>query len=258
MGISMSQKTKTVLIIPDLHIPYHDAAALEVVEKCMADHDWDEVVYLGDLLDLDEISSFNAENLRELETRRLVEDFHLANAILDRHQEIVRRNNPKAKFVLLQGNHEYRIERLLDNHPELEGLLEVQKNLHLSERKVRWVKSWSENELYAIGKLCFSHGLYINQYHAAKMVNSFGVNVVYGHTHDVMSHVKTILGKDKLIMAQSLGFLADEYKLRYMKKGPSNWSQAFGVAYIRPTGEFNLYPVHIINHQFTFNGKEYK
>lgn len=247
-----------VLIIPDLHIPYQDDKSLKVVEKFMSDNVWDEIVYLGDILDLDMISSFNITNLRENETRRLVEDLAIANAMLDRHQKIIRSKNKKAKITILEGNHENRMERLINAAPHLEGLLELPGNLHLPERGAKWVKNWTEGELYNIGKLYFSHGLYLNRYHASKMVDVFGVNIIYGHTHDVMSFTKTTLGKDKVHMSQSLGHLADEHKLKYMKKGPNNWCQAIGVAEIRPTGDFNLYPITIINHSFTFNGKVYK
>lgn len=251
------EKIYRVFILGDTHTPNQDDLTLSAIEKFMADIFIDEYVHLGDLMDFDMISSFNADNLRENETRRLVSDYNLANKILDRHQKIVRKNNKNAKFTLLEGNHENRIQRVIDKSPEVEGLLEVPKNLRLAERGFKWIPSWTEGELYKIGKLYFMHGKWTNQYHAAKVVNAYAVNMVYGHTHDVMNHVRVILGKDRHIMAQSLGHTADENKLKYMKKGPSNWTQAVGIAEIRPGGSFNLYPITIINHTFSFNGKVY-
>lgn len=254
----MSGKIRRVFIFPDTHVPYHDETAISVVEKFMADIWIDEYVHLGDLMDFDMISSFNADNLRENETRRLAEDYRLANQILDRHQAIVRKRNKKAKFTLLEGNHEERIQKLINKNPELEGLLEVPKNLRLEERGFKWVPNYSTGELHKIGRLYFSHGKYINKYHPAKMVDTYGVNLAYGHAHDMMSHTKMLWGKNKIIMAQSLGFLADEKKLKYMKDGPSNWLQGFGVAEIREDGNFNLFPVAMIDYTFSWNGKIYE
>lgn len=253
----MANSPQSALLISDVHIPYQDDKALAVLEKFMASRKWDVVVYLGDLLDFDMISGFNAENLRENETRRMVNDYHQANELLDRHVKIIRKRNPKAEIVLLEGNHEDRVRRVIDHTPQLEGLLEVPGNLRLKERGVKWVPNWSEGELYQLGNLYISHGLYLNKYHPAKMVDTFGTNVAYGHTHDMMSHVKSVWGKNKIIMAQSLGHLADESKLKYMKQGPSNWIQGFGVVEMRPDGNFNLYPIVMINHTFSYGGKTY-
>lgn len=246
------------IIVPDIHVPYHDIRTLRAVEEFMADYEWQEYVNLGDLLDFDMISKFNAEMLRRLESRRILSDYAIANGILDRHQEIVRANNPDAKFILLEGNHEYRMEILIDKAPQFEGMLEVTKSLKLDERGFKWVKSWSKGDLYKIGKLYFHHGLYVNRYHAAKMVDQFGVNIVYGHTHDTQTHAKSIRGKHKFIEAMSMGFLGDESKMDYMRNRPNNWCQAIGVAEFRPDGTFNLQQIKIINNQFTYNGKTYK
>lgn len=247
-----------VIIIPDMHVPFHDLRTLIAVEQFMADHIWDEYVNLGDLMDFDMISKFNVMALRKLEARRVLKDYSIANNVLDRHQAIVRSNNPNAKFTLLEGNHEFRMEMLLDKEPQFEGLLEVEPNLRLKERGFNWVRSWSRGDMYKVGKLYFHHGLYVNQYHAAKMVNQFGVNIVYGHTHDTQSFAKSIRGKNKYIEGMSMGYLGDENKLEYMRNRPNNWCQAIGIAEFRPDGTFNLTQIKIINNTFTYNGKTYK
>lgn len=253
----MTSQIYRVIIIPDLQIPFEDTKTLSVVEKFMADYRWDEYVNLGDLMDFDMISKFNAQMLRNLETRRILKDYDRANAILDRHQEIVKKNNKHAKFTLLEGNHEYRIEVLVNKAPQLEGMVEVDKCLRLEQRGFKWVRAWSGGELHKIGKLYFHHGIYTSKYHASKMVDSFGVNMVYGHTHDRQAYGKTTHGDKNPIMATSLGHLSDMAKLDYMRSKPSNWIQCIGVCEIRPNGDFNLTPIDIINHTFSYNGKVY-
>lgn len=215
----------------------------------MADHKWDEWIQLGDFMDFDCISKFNEEAFRNVENKRLADDYNEANDILDRHQTIIRANNPKAKFTLLEGNHEYRTERLIDKYPVLEGLVEVEHWLNLKKRKIEYVRCYKKGDIYKLGNANFHHGLYTNKYHSAKMVDNFGVNIYYGHTHDVQSSPKIIRGKNKTLEGMSLGCLC-KYDQSYIKNNPTNWSQAFGVMHVLPNGFYNLFVVKIFNHAF--------
>lgn len=246
--MARNQKIRKVIILPDMHVPFHDQQTLKAVEKFMASQTWDEYVNLGDLMDFDYLSKFNAGMLRLLEGRRIQEDYELAGEILDRHAKILRSKNPDCKMTLEEGNHDFRAVTLLDKMPQFVGLLEVPVGLRLKERGINWVQSWSKGELYKIGKMYFSHGNYINQYHAKKMVDSYGVNICYGHTHDVMSISKVNQGKDRTIEGCSLGCLC--LPQPYMRGRPDRWQQAFGVAYVQPDGHFTLYVVKIFNHKF--------
>lgn len=246
------------LVIPDPQVPYHDKRSLAAVEKYMADERWDGVIYLGDLMDFDCISSFNKENLRAIETKRLQKDYDIANEILDRHQKIVRARNRRATFVLIEGNHEYRVERLIDANPALEGLFEVPIKLRLKQRGFKWVPYWSKGDTYRVGRAVFVHGQYTTKYHAAKMVDAYGSSVFYGHTHDMMCYPRVHRGKEDLQVGQSLGCLCERDQA-YMKGKPSNWQQGFGVFYFLPNGLYNYYTPRIIRHAFVApNGKVYE
>src|ERR1043166_4590893 len=123
----MKQEIESWLICRDLQVHFEHPKALAVFEKYMAAHRWDGLLYIGDFIDFDMISSFNFTKPRLTQNRYIESDYAHANKILDRHQAIVRKRNPRAKFVLLEGNHEERIERFLDGIPSLQGLLEVKK-----------------------------------------------------------------------------------------------------------------------------------
>ena len=230
-------------------MPFQDDLSLNALERYMADSRFDEVIYIGDLLDFAQISKFNKGSPQE-ESRLVSDDYKIAGKILDRHISIIKKNNRKAKFTLLEGNHEERIERWLAQNPQVKGLVEVEVGLKLGERGIKWVRAWSKGELYKIGKAYFTHGLYTNQYHAQKMVNNYGVNIYYGHTHDHQSFSKVLKGKDKTIEGMSLGCVC-EYDQSYMQGRPSSWQQGFGVFYFdRNTGFFNRTFVGIFNHSF--------
>ncbi len=251
-------ETYRMIGLPDIQCPYHDEESLAAVEKYMAEEYWHEYLNFGDFMDFDCISSHNKNNLRQVEGKDLFGDYIIGNDILDRHQAIVRKNNKNASFTMLEGNHDYRVERYIEEFPQLRGSIEVEKGLELKERGFTWVRCYAKGEVYKVGKAYFHHGLYCSGMHAKKMVENFGVNIFYGHTHDVMQYSKVLWGKDRTIVGQSLGCLCD-YEQSYIGSNPTNWQQAFAVFYFRPDGNFSYYVPRIINHEFVApNGKVYR
>ena len=242
-----------VLVLPDIHIPVHDDRSLKAVEAYMADHRWDEVVYLGDFMDFDLISSHNRENLRAISGKRLDTEYILAGWILDRHRKLA----PDAKFTLIEGNHEHRVERYVDANPVLEGKVEVETGLQLIKRKIKWVRFWSKGQIHRIGKARFIHGLYTTKYHASKHVEAYGENIFYGHTHDIQSFSKELAGHDKTIVGQSLGCLC-KYDQKYIRGKPTKWQQGFGVFEFFPDGFFQYNVIRIFKHRFQAEGKTYQ
>ncbi len=239
-----------VIVLSDMQIPYQDERTLSVVERYIADYKWDELIWIGDFMDFDYLSSFNEDSPRKVEGKRMANDYRYAGLIMDRQIAAASKKNSDCKFTLLEGNHEYRVEKAIDKAPMLEGWVEVPTGLKLAERGVHWVKSWSKGKEYKIGKAVFIHGQYTNKYHASKMVDAYGTNIFYGHTHDVMCMPKVTKGDHKTRVGQSLGCLC-EYNQSYMKGKPSNWQQAFGVFYFRPNGKFNHYIIQVDNSTFT-------
>lgn len=245
----MKDKPYRVLILPDFQVPYQDNKTLKAVEAFMADHTWDELIWLGDFLDNEAISHWIVENLRQRETKRLKKMYGEAALILDRHQKILRSKNPKAKFTMLQGNHELWAEKYVDSHPEVEGMIEPELVLDFEGRKIKFVRCYETGEVYTVGKANFHHGLYTNKYHAQKMADVFGINIYYGHVNDFQAFQKIVYGKDKMVEAQALGCLCVK-DMPFMRGRPSNWIQGFAVAYFFPDGHYNLYTVKIFKHRF--------
>jgi len=251
-GASKS-KTKNVLVIPDLQVPYEDKRSLNAVEQVMGYESWDEIIQIGDFLDLDCISTFNEKRLRTIAKKTIQKDFDAGNAILDRWQKLA----PKAKITILEGNHDERMLRYIDANPQLEGSIEVPRGLNLEKRGVRWVPSWSQGDIYQIGNAYFTHGQYVNEHHAKKHVIRFGVNIFYGHTHDVQQYSAVLLGEDKTIVGQSLGCLC-RYDQSYLKGSPTNWQQAFASFHFFGDGFFTSNIVRIFKNRFYYNGRVYK
>lgn len=247
------QALTKVLVVPDVQIPYQDNVALAVVEKYMASEKWDLVIYIGDFIDCEGISHYNKGKPRALVGVELEKEFKIANDILDRHQKIIRKRSPKAKFHFIYGNHEERVEKWLDENPALAGLIDIDRNLRFKERGFTWTRHGDTGNGYVVGKATFTHGESLATMHTQKMAQTWGENVFYGHIHDVQSYTMTTRKKDSTRIAQSLGCLCI-YALPYVDRKPTRWQQAITTFYFQPDGTFNHYVSNIVKGEFISPG----
>jgi predicted phosphodiesterase len=244
------------LVIPDVQFPYHDKRTVNAILEYGRDNFWDGCLQLGDFMDWDFISRWTKENARRIEGQRFLREYEKANEFLDLFVDAVRYKNKDAKIVILEGNHDNRIEQVIDKTPAYEGMLEMEKNLRFKERDITYWKYWTHRKPYRIGKALFIHGEYTSDQHAKKHALNFNHNLFYGHTHDRQLYSKTTMGRT--IQAESLGTVS-KYDLMYMGKKPSNWVQCFGTFYFNEDGTFNHYVTNVVNHKFTSpDGKEYQ
>lgn len=246
------------IILPDMQVPYEDKRSVAAVEKYMAAHKWDGYLNLGDFCDFNALSEYSKgkPGLITIEDD-VANTFAEGRKILQRHAQILRKNNVDARMVLLQGNHDERAERYANEHSGMKDQLDVRKNLGLDELDIEWVRSWATGKLFKLGNAYFLHGNYINKYHAFKMVDAYGSSVYYGHTHDIMSASKMTRTHGQTFEAASLGCLC-RYDQAYMQGKPHNWQQAVSTLFVQPGGNYNLYVSRIFGHKFVApDGKEY-
>lgn len=240
---------KKVLILPDVHLTEDIPKPYSVVRKFINDQKkFDEVILLGDFMDVAALSHWDLDKKRLIEGKRFDKECKLAN------QELNFLQKHSKKITYLEGNHENFVERYLDKNPELEGMLEIPKKLHLKERGIKWVKM---NDLYKVGHCYFTHGMYSNKYHATKHLMTLGCNIVYGHVHRTQMDMVNMKMQEP-VYAVGLGCLCG-HKPHFMKNRHANWINGFAVMYYNTkTKDFNLYPINIIKDKFIFEGKEYK
>ena len=236
-----------IVILPDVHLGDNQKHTdYEVVKRFISKNKSDEIILLGDFVDISSLSAWDLSKRRKMEGRRYEKECEEANRELDFLQKYTK------KITYIEGNHEERVERYIDVYPELEGIIEVPKKLKLKERGIKYIPL---NELYKVGNMYFTHGIYLNQYHAMKHLTRLGCNICYGHSHQsqtAMMNAKML----KPHMAYALGCLC-EHSPDYMKGKPASWLSQFAI--METFGKnFNLYPVNIIENQFMFNNKLYK
>lgn len=97
------------LVLPDMQVPFHDKKTLHAIEAYMADvadsdHPFDGYLNLGDLIDFDEISRWTADTPRHRVGKSIRASFDATDEIIARHVELMRRGNPKARMVVIEGN----------------------------------------------------------------------------------------------------------------------------------------------------------
>jgi hypothetical protein len=216
------------------------------------------VSQLGDLCDFGIISSHNLGNLREVEGGRLLEEYKVADEIVSRHEQIIRKNNQKARMIYLEGNHEYRIERYINAHPELQGMIEVENVLRLKQRHIEYVHSWSRGEIFRLGKCAIHHGLYCTDNHAKKMVQRFGTSVLYGHVHDYQVYSSHSIDPANVLVGASLGCLC-KIPQKYLRGAPTRWSQGITIfEHDETSGDFWFQFLKINKGRLVHDGRVYQ
>jgi len=246
-------KVQKTVLLPDIHYPHYEERVLDAVDDFIVDYDPDEIVYMGDQISLDCISGWNKRKPLLKEGQRLLHDYDDFNCkILEHHEAITR---PDCRRVFMIGNHEQRIEWYCEEHPELQGMIDMIRHLKLIERGYEIIPF---NEIHRVGKLNVIHGFYWNKYHAVKTLDAFEGNVVYGHVHNPQMYAKVSpIDRKGYHTATSLGCLCN-IQPDYKKGAPNFWINQFGVVESLPaTGYFNLYPITIIDGSFMYNGEYY-
>lgn len=238
---------KKVIILPDVHLDTYFPKPYLPVRKFISKFKPDEILIIGDFMNMSSFNHHEEQNLRYMENKRYKKEIDFVNKELDYLQKYSK------KITYLDANHEDWCKQYINKHPQLEGLIEYQKLLKLKERKIKWLPY---NVPYKIGKCNFIHGLYTGENHAKKTAMKVGKNIVYAHVHSPQSYLLGTLLNNP-IMSYSLGCLCEKEQDYNFGKFP-NWMNGFAVMYYDEKGFFNLYPINIINRKFIFNGKQYK
>jgi len=127
---------KTHLVIPDSHAkPDVPNKRFELLGKFIMDVRPDVIVNIGDMADMESLSSYD-KGKKSFEGRRYKKDIEAVHDALDKlHNPMIEYNaaqklKKKAQYtpqmVMCLGNHENRINRVVESSPELEGTLSIE------------------------------------------------------------------------------------------------------------------------------------
>lgn len=187
------------LVIPDSHDdPEVKKFRYEVVSNCIVDRKPDNIVQIGDFQSLDSISFHNHGRPKLQEGKRLAEDLasgrEAYETMMKGLNDIRKKQgrNKKRKYspnlYWINGNHEYRVSRFLEQQPVIEGLLDPYDLLGV--QKDGWTIA-DYRDYVTIEGTMFTHvplnprsGNPIGgQYVALRAAHMSQHTVVFGHTH---------------------------------------------------------------------------
>lgn len=237
-------QNNNVLVISDLHIPYHSSEAISLALNFGKKSEVNTIIINGDLLDFHGLSRFQKDPRK----RSVKEEFDAARQFL----ALLRKKFPTAGIYWLEGNHDSRYPKWLYSHAaEIwdDSYYSLQERLTLADFGVTFIP---ENQLVMLGKLSITHGHHIIRGIFAPVNSARGVftktyeSHLIGHTHKPSEHNQPTL-HGKLITTWSTGCLC-ELNPDY-SPFVSGASHGFAHVTVEPSGEY-----HVRNYRI-YNGK---
>lgn len=114
-------KHLSIAVIPDTQVrPGVRTDHLEWAGKYIAEKRPDVIVHLGDHYDMPSLSSYD-KGKGSAEGRRVARDIAAGNEALRRFEVGLGKFAATPRKIILRGNHEQRLERYVNDHPELDG-----------------------------------------------------------------------------------------------------------------------------------------
>ncbi len=209
---------RRIFVLPDVHVPYHDAEAYRLAVHAARELKPDVLVIIGDFVDCYSVSQFAKSPERRQELKWEIEQ---ANECLNELDGLA------GSTWFACGNHEERLERYLcQRAPELYGMVTIQDLLRIRERGWKWVpyKQW-----FKLGKVAFAHEIgHYGKHAAAQSLASFGGNIVFGHSHRAGAvYGGTVDGERHF--ALNVGWLGDFGAVDYAHRSQMrDWQHGFG------------------------------
>lgn len=231
-----------ILMISDLHIPYHVNSAVESAINYGVQHKVNTVFINGDLLDFHHQSRFQADPKK----RSTKDEFQACMEFF----EYLRYKLPKANVYWLLGNHDIRYEEWLKLKAPMLFFDEyylLEDRLNLAKYRV---KKLDDKTLVKIGKLNVTHGHLLLKGVFAPVNAARGVfmrakeSTIIGHVHKVSEHQETTLNGTAVI-TYSTGCLCELFP----DYSPFANNYMHGFAHIRTenNGDYHVRNFKIIN-----------
>lgn len=230
-----SSPVRRYLVMNDPHVPFEDEAAVKCLLRAIPIIRPDGFIHLGDMGEFESASSWEWKKRKrpplDYQLDEIDKDIGAVNAAFDRLDYALDKANVKEKHFM-EGNHDERLTRLCFENPHLERTRHKYGPGYLFKDAVqikqRGWKFYPLGEIKHIGHLYFYHGQhYGGQHHACNHLRRMGVNIMYGHWHDIQQFSETHVDGEK--SAWSVGCLKrlDYEANKWLKRRPINWGHAF-------------------------------
>jgi predicted phosphodiesterase len=230
-----------ILLISDLHIPYHSVEAITIALDYGKEHNVNTIFINGDLIDNAQVSKFE----RDMKKRSPKEEFDATKQFL-----IALRNAfPVAVIYWLKGNHCIRWEKFLEQKvSEIwdDPYFHLEQRLALKDQDIILL---DDTVLVKAGKLSITHGHHIFKGVFVPVSPARGAftkakqSILVGHLHRASHHPEMDLDGN-VISCWSTGCLC-ELRPNYSPM-VSNSQHGFAHVTIEPSGNYTVKNYQII------------
>lgn len=263
-------------------IMFHDTDAISVAFQIMGaiqeERGVDIVINLGDTMDLPQFGKYaqmasfaNTAN----KTLKMGHDYLAAQRVLA----------PDAHIVMLEGNHECRMEKYVKTlAPNIANVRRVGADdypvnslpylMALDDLQVDYIGGYPASKFYINPNLIAVHGTKArsNGSTAYQYINANPMQtVLFGHSHRFEMAYKThdtqdgpvqngafspgcLSRVDGVVPSVNGGVNLDEKPVTHWE----NWQQGCGVVWYKDSGEFTIEPIHIMNGWAVYGGTEFR
>jgi predicted phosphodiesterase len=229
----------SILVINDIHIPFHDVKALTAALKEGKRRKVKAVILNGDVIDFYGISRFSKTQYVSIKAElNLAADFFT----------VLRKYFPSADIIYKTGNHEDRWKVYLWNQSmeiaELESL-RLENLLSLNKLRIDFV---DDKRVIKVGSAYIVHGHEL--YSSAGAINVARNirlktldNTIFGHFHKTQEDYQTAISRN-MFGSWSIGCLCG---LRPSYMPLNNWNHGFGILNLQSDGSFEFENKKIID-----------
>jgi predicted phosphodiesterase len=262
--------------------PFHDESAMDVALQITAYLEetdrLDTVINLGDFLDLPAQGRFDQEAAFASTTQAAFDRGHL---FLQQQRAAA---GPKAKIVLVEGNHDRRMEKFIAanalsayglrraNTDELPAM-SIPYLLRLDEIGVEYIDAYPAGAYWITERLRAIHGnkARSNGSTAAAYTNADPhISTIFGHAHRLEIQSRTVFNRDGAIRSVAVspgclcridGAVPSVNGSTHIDGSPAkyyeNWQQGVAVVTVEPDGEFYTELIQIKDGVAWFRGQKF-
>lgn len=233
-----------ILLISDLHIPYHDIDAITIAMDYGKKNKVNTIFINGDLIDNYQLSRFEKDPAK----RSAKQEFDATKDFLRK----LRKTFPNASIYWLKGNHCVRWEKfLMQKVREIwdDPYFRMEERLQLNEERVTII---DDKQLVKAGKLSITHGHHVMRGFFSPVNSARGLymkakqSTIIGHVHKVSTHSETNMDGD-VVTTWSTGSLC-ELRPEYSPL-VSNYQHGFAHITIDRNGNYHVRNFQIIDGQ---------
>jgi len=239
--IKLPLACNNILLISDLHIPYHDIEAITIALDYGVQEKVNTIFINGDLIDFANVSKFETDWSK----RSTKQEFDATKDFL----KTLRATFPDAEIYWMKGNHCTRWEKfLMSKVKEIwdDPYFKLEERLRLNEERIKLL---DDKVLVKAGKLSITHGHHIMRGFFAPVNSARGVymkakqSTIIGHVHKVSTHSETDMDGN-VVTTYSMGSLCE--KRPDYSPLVSSYQHGFAHVKIERNGDYHLKNYQII------------